>query len=378
MSYAAYAWVRRLRLAEDDARSPVCGKAKLVLHWLAHYADEHGYCFPSVRLLAERSQLNKDTVCAALEALEAGGYLTKSRARRGPGNAYQLALGRQPEVEVNLRHRAAAPKSECVDPVEPVGKSEPVDRVEKSCRPGRKMAPTRSSQSDQTSRTVRNQERRRHARVGVGQSLARDPRPTIGEGGVSSTGVTRLQRRGQLVNGLPAKRVGYRWTGRGPEGQVTPRAAAPAQPASPAAAPSTAPPPDGAALLATLGTLCTQLAAWRQQTAAAPEPLVTAVLAATLGAVNAQVQSWQAEIPAAPPAATDTPAVEAADLAVASAETVATPGRRPIATSAQSTGWRPPAEPVAGQVRRHLAEVPEPRIATGGGAPAREELEVVR
>lgn len=95
MSFAALAWAAKVR-TEKAAE-------KLIL--LA-YADLHsektGHAFPSLKWLEEFSSLNRKTVIAAVERLEATGLLTDTGERAGSTKqikVYRVNLGTEPKTE---------------------------------------------------------------------------------------------------------------------------------------------------------------------------------------------------------------------------------------------------------------------------------------
>jgi DNA-binding transcriptional ArsR family regulator len=88
VSYQASQWA-----FEQPVGSP---GAKLVLAALAHRADERGYCYPGQEALARMTGLDERTVRSHLKRLEAGGYISRSRAtdergRRMSDDIYLLA-----------------------------------------------------------------------------------------------------------------------------------------------------------------------------------------------------------------------------------------------------------------------------------------------
>lgn len=76
--------------------SPSC---KLVLVVLADFADERGECYPSVSLLAERTEQSEDTVRRRLNELEAGGLIERlerySRNGTRTSNLFRLLMDGQ-------------------------------------------------------------------------------------------------------------------------------------------------------------------------------------------------------------------------------------------------------------------------------------------
>jgi DNA-binding transcriptional ArsR family regulator len=84
------------------------------LHWtlqcLVGFADTEGRCFPSVRKLAEVTDLSKSTVSRHLTELEKAGAL--SRERR-PGGVYRYRIDTQflPATRVSHARKAAVPRA---------------------------------------------------------------------------------------------------------------------------------------------------------------------------------------------------------------------------------------------------------------------------
>ena len=78
--------------------------ANHVLRVLASYADEAGECYPSLRTLADQTQLNKATVCRALDRLEAAGLIRRMRGDRLNATHYLIDLS--PSATDTLSHTA--------------------------------------------------------------------------------------------------------------------------------------------------------------------------------------------------------------------------------------------------------------------------------
>jgi Fe2+ or Zn2+ uptake regulation protein len=78
--------------------------ANHVLRVLSSYADEAGECYPSLETLAEQTQLDKSTVCRALDRLDAAGQIIRTRSKGRRVTKYRLEL--LPNATVLLSHSA--------------------------------------------------------------------------------------------------------------------------------------------------------------------------------------------------------------------------------------------------------------------------------
>lgn len=93
--------------------------AKAVLTALAHHRNQKtGQCFPGRALIAEETELSRDTIRKAIRRLERAGLIkvepvfAKSGRRRGTQYELHLQAGRQPAQVVELRAdggRSASP-----------------------------------------------------------------------------------------------------------------------------------------------------------------------------------------------------------------------------------------------------------------------------
>lgn len=74
--------------------------AKFVLVMLADYADEHGYCYPGQKRLAQDTSQSERSVRDHLAALERDGWIRRERRRRPDGtnasDGFVLCFDRQP------------------------------------------------------------------------------------------------------------------------------------------------------------------------------------------------------------------------------------------------------------------------------------------
>lgn len=88
MSFEAQAWAAKITLGSSSK--------KAVLAYLANCADQEGYCFPSIGAIQRVTELSRNTVIAAVSALEMAGLLVKTHRQRDNGshtsNEYQLLL----------------------------------------------------------------------------------------------------------------------------------------------------------------------------------------------------------------------------------------------------------------------------------------------
>lgn len=88
MSWEAQAWAAKITLGSSSK--------KAVLAVLANSANEEGYCWPSIGYIQRLTELSRNTVIAALSALEMAGLLVKTLRHRDNGsqrsNEYQLLL----------------------------------------------------------------------------------------------------------------------------------------------------------------------------------------------------------------------------------------------------------------------------------------------
>jgi hypothetical protein len=95
MSFDALAWAARC--------NPGSPAKKLVLLSLAECAGrEDCEAFPSIKAIAEFSSLNRKTIIAALDALEASGFIVDTgskRGRTGQIKVYRLTLETIPKTE---------------------------------------------------------------------------------------------------------------------------------------------------------------------------------------------------------------------------------------------------------------------------------------
>ncbi len=100
----AWAFGQRVGNAEKSVSAP---SAKLVLLKLADHADDRGHSYPSVRRIADDTELDERTVRRALDHLESRGLILKTK--RGRGHEYHLQLGGEDEASTpdNLPGEAA-------------------------------------------------------------------------------------------------------------------------------------------------------------------------------------------------------------------------------------------------------------------------------
>lgn len=82
MSLAAIEWAFRQAIPIPSA--------KLALLALADHADNHGYCWPSIPRIVERTGLSRATIYRSIDTLTALGVL--QLVKRNGGNAYYLAF----------------------------------------------------------------------------------------------------------------------------------------------------------------------------------------------------------------------------------------------------------------------------------------------
>lgn len=92
-------WSRMLReIKAPDAT------ANHVLRVIASYADEAGDCWPALSTLADQTQLDKSTVCRALERLAKAKLIERQRSKGMKSTKYRLTLS-QPATDI-LSHTA--------------------------------------------------------------------------------------------------------------------------------------------------------------------------------------------------------------------------------------------------------------------------------
>lgn len=100
MSIIASDWAWRMRLGRTPGN---------VLHALSHFADDTGYCYPSVRTLADRCNVDERTVQRIIRKLVAEDYVSVEVRFRPNGsptsNAYQLNFNKQPPPSKRDRAR---------------------------------------------------------------------------------------------------------------------------------------------------------------------------------------------------------------------------------------------------------------------------------
>jgi len=124
MSFEAMAWAIKQKVGNSTA--------KFILLMVANYADDEGRAWPSQDTIAEAIEGSRHTVMRALEFLEEGGFLTRTRRHREDGS-------RRPDIihldlSRNLqRSKNAGPKSQ-IATAEPI--SEPI-REKKIARANR-------------------------------------------------------------------------------------------------------------------------------------------------------------------------------------------------------------------------------------------------
>lgn len=142
MSFQAWCWVLARLAAESN---PPEANAQLVWLELAQDADEQGFSQASLAQLVEQTRLTRDSVIAALDALLAAGYVSRTERGRSGGWRYDLGLPEQladaaPPAAAGPPHQEPASVSEAppaapltaraeANPVEPVGLT-PTDPVE--------------------------------------------------------------------------------------------------------------------------------------------------------------------------------------------------------------------------------------------------------
>lgn len=103
MSFDALAWAGKQR--------PGSSARKLVLFALAdRHNTEEGFARPSIKWISEWTDLNRKTVIAALQALEAAGLIADSGFRFGDTKqikAYRLALETVPKAEPSQKRNSS-------------------------------------------------------------------------------------------------------------------------------------------------------------------------------------------------------------------------------------------------------------------------------
>lgn len=112
MSFEAQAWAAKITLGSSSK--------KAVLAYLANCADQEGYCFPSIGAIQRVTELSRNTVIAAISALEMGGLLVKTHRQRDNGsqrsNEYQLLLSvSAPKTAEKCAERAPVSVDKSVD-----------------------------------------------------------------------------------------------------------------------------------------------------------------------------------------------------------------------------------------------------------------------
>src|SRR5262249_34741264 len=85
MSIPAINWVFKQQIGKPSA--------KLVLVTLADHADADGKCWPSLRTIAARTELSRDTVVRSIRLLESNGFIRvvhRHNGRSATSNMYYL------------------------------------------------------------------------------------------------------------------------------------------------------------------------------------------------------------------------------------------------------------------------------------------------
>jgi DNA-binding MarR family transcriptional regulator len=75
---------------------------KMVIAALAYYADENGYCWPSIASLMQKSSLSKSTIIRSINELTKLGWIKKERTDKR--NFYTLKVIHTPPAKVSHRH----------------------------------------------------------------------------------------------------------------------------------------------------------------------------------------------------------------------------------------------------------------------------------
>lgn len=102
MSIRAVAWA-----LDVQAYRKLSHLERLVLIFLADYADAGGRCYPAQSTIAERLDVHERTVRRAVDALEEMGLLTKVARRRHPGRRGQGTILYKLTVDNCAEYRTA-------------------------------------------------------------------------------------------------------------------------------------------------------------------------------------------------------------------------------------------------------------------------------
>jgi hypothetical protein len=86
--------------------------AKAVLIALADHADERGHCWPSIDLLARKTELNRTTVIRSLQRLEEREVIRRRRSKGGTSTRYDLMIGAANSGTTPLSDSRTTPLSE--------------------------------------------------------------------------------------------------------------------------------------------------------------------------------------------------------------------------------------------------------------------------
>ena len=110
-----------MTLVWDDARTQAHSEL-LVLLALADWANDDGYCWPTVSALAAKARLSERAVQQILGRLTATGRIRRlSGGGRGRGNQYQVVSVKNPESEtVNPIHRIENTESKTPNGIHPL------------------------------------------------------------------------------------------------------------------------------------------------------------------------------------------------------------------------------------------------------------------
>src|SRR5262252_7054276 len=106
----------------DDLRTQAHSEL-LVLLALADWANDDGYCWPTISALAVKSRLSERAVQQILGRLSATGRIERiSGGGRGHANEYRVVVARKPAPEmVNQIHRKQNTESKTPNGIHPLG-----------------------------------------------------------------------------------------------------------------------------------------------------------------------------------------------------------------------------------------------------------------
>jgi hypothetical protein len=93
---------------------------KLVLVALAQFSDEYNRCWPSQRMLSERTHQSERTIRDHLDWLEENGFI-KGEKRAGHPDTFTLLLGKTTPAKIAALPRRKLPGSEAVTPAKIAG-----------------------------------------------------------------------------------------------------------------------------------------------------------------------------------------------------------------------------------------------------------------